>query len=110
MHSIPDIRLFWTKDPRFIEQFKILESGENVVEYKSFSKYPGCYKDVSFWGHNFTDNDMNDLVRDVANDLVESVKLVHQFTYLERLISNSVFINFIYHIHIYLYILHDNLD
>lgn len=45
--------------------------------FKPFSKYPACYKDVSFWFVGvFEDNDVNDIVRDVAGDLVESVELV----------------------------------
>ena len=78
LFSIPDIRLFWTKDPRFLSQF---ESGK-IVKFKPFSKFPSCYKDISFWINKnyFTntlhDNEFFDLVRDVAGDLVEDVELV----------------------------------
>ncbi len=45
LFDIPDIRLFWSKDERFSSQFK-----EGVVnKFIPYSKYPMCYKDVSFW-------------------------------------------------------------
>jgi len=77
LFSIPDIRLLWSTDPRFLGQF---ESGK-IVSFKSFSKFPACYKDVSFWtnGKPFHENDLCDLVRDVAGDMVETVKLIDKF-------------------------------
>jgi phenylalanyl-tRNA synthetase alpha chain len=45
LFSIPDIRLFWTQDQRFLSQFK---EGE-IITFDPYSKYPPCYKDVSFW-------------------------------------------------------------
>lgn len=45
LFSIPDIRLFWTRDNRFLSQFK---NGE-ISTFEPYSKYPPCYKDVSFW-------------------------------------------------------------
>lgn len=45
MFDIPDIRLFWSKDPRFIEQFN---KGE-VTQFQPFSKYPICHKDLAFY-------------------------------------------------------------
>ena len=46
LYGIPDIRLFWSQDPRFLKQF---ESGSNDIKFESFSKYPPRLKDVSFW-------------------------------------------------------------
>ncbi|KAH8708656.1 hypothetical protein GQ44DRAFT_743090 [Phaeosphaeriaceae sp. PMI808] len=46
LYSIPDIRLFWSKDMRFLSQFSETKSIERFVP---FSKYPACFKDVSFW-------------------------------------------------------------
>jgi phenylalanyl-tRNA synthetase alpha chain len=46
LYSIPDIRLFWSKDKRFLEQFS--EKGP-IRRFVAFSKYPACFKDVSFW-------------------------------------------------------------
>jgi phenylalanyl-tRNA synthetase alpha chain len=78
LFGIPDIRLFWSTDERFLGQFK---AGE-IVEFQEFSKYPLCYKDVSFWEPpGFHENDFCANVRDVAGDLVEKVELIDQFTH-----------------------------
>lgn len=45
LFSIPDIRLFWSLDVRFLSQF----SGDKITKFAPFSKFPLCYKDVSFW-------------------------------------------------------------
>ena len=37
LFSIPDIRLFWTDDPRFASQFK---AGQ-LTPFKPYSKYVG---------------------------------------------------------------------
>jgi phenylalanyl-tRNA synthetase alpha chain len=45
LFGIPDIRLFWSQDERFSSQFK-----KGVIsKFVPYSKYPLCYKDVSFW-------------------------------------------------------------
>jgi phenylalanyl-tRNA synthetase alpha chain len=74
LFSIPDIRLFWSTDPRFLSQFK---SGE-ITTFASYSKYPSNTKDISFWSNGPPphDNDVFDVVRDVAGDLVEDVRCV----------------------------------
>ncbi|GAA5826925.1 hypothetical protein JCM10212_005267 [Sporobolomyces blumeae] len=45
LFSIPDIRLFWSEDDRFLSQF---EDGK-ISTFKPYSKYPECYKDLAFW-------------------------------------------------------------
>nr|XP_019050428.1 phenylalanine-tRNA ligase [Kwoniella bestiolae CBS 10118]OCF29358.1 phenylalanine-tRNA ligase [Kwoniella bestiolae CBS 10118] len=81
LFSIPDIRLFWTSDPRFLDQFK---QGE-ITTFQPYSKYPPCYKDMSFWlppsSSAFHENDYCEIVRDVAGDLIESVTLIDEFTH-----------------------------
>ncbi|KAG6820357.1 hypothetical protein H0H93_001549 [Arthromyces matolae] len=80
LYSIPDIRLFWSSDPRFLSQF---EDGK-ITTFKSYSKYPSCFKDVSFWhpnGQNVHENDFCDLVRDVTGDIVEDVKKIDEFVH-----------------------------
>lgn len=75
LFSIPDIRLFWSTDERFLSQF---EQGR-ITSFKPYSKYPSCFKDVSFWlSPNTTlhHNDFCDVVRDIAGDLVEDVEKV----------------------------------
>ena len=51
LFNIPDIRLFWTDDPRFHSQFLSAIPGDHATfpSFKPYSKYPECYKDVSFW-------------------------------------------------------------
>jgi len=85
LFSIPDIRLFWSKDERFHSQFA---TGE-IVTFQSYSKYPPCLKDISFWTSSvegvddstFHPNDLNEVVRDVAGDLVERVELIDEFVH-----------------------------
>lgn len=113
LFDIPDIRLFWSQDERFLKQFK---QGQ-ITRFKSFSKYPPCYKDISFWVRPspaaaspigaqsssgaaaaaggdatkaspaetqpaaFHENDIMEIVRDVAGTLAEDVKLVDEFVH-----------------------------
>ncbi|XP_016198928.1 phenylalanine--tRNA ligase, chloroplastic/mitochondrial [Arachis ipaensis] len=78
LFDIPDIRLFWSNDERFTSQFS---EGQLGVKFKPFSKYPPCYKDISFWiNESFTENNLCELVRGIAGDLVEEVQLIDNFT------------------------------
>lgn len=53
-----------------------LPSQEGTIStFKPYSKYPPCYKDVTFWlPDGFHNNDLFEVVRDVAGDLVEEVR------------------------------------
>ncbi len=80
LFQIPDIRLFWSEDERFWNQF---QEGQ-ITTFRPYSKYPPCYKDISFWIHDlksFHVNDVLDLTRQVAGDLVEQVELVDRFVH-----------------------------
>ena len=78
LFQIPDIRLFWSEDERFHSQFA---SGE-IIQFQPYSKYPPCYKDISFWiNDKFHANDLNELVRSIAGDLVEELELIDHFTH-----------------------------
>jgi phenylalanyl-tRNA synthetase alpha chain len=89
LFEIPDIRLFWTSDERFWKQF----SEDTITKFQPYSKYPPCYKDVSFWLNDgdstsqqqehapFHVNELLDILRGVAGDLVENVQLVDQFVH-----------------------------
>ncbi|KAG8835886.1 Cell cycle serine/threonine-protein kinase cdc5/MSD2 [Serendipita sp. 399] len=72
LFQIPDIRLFWTTDLRFLNQFK----EGTVSQFRPYSKYPNSWKDVSFWlkDRDVHENDVYDTVREVAGSLVEEVK------------------------------------
>ncbi|RJE21700.1 Phenylalanyl-tRNA synthetase [Aspergillus sclerotialis] len=91
LFNIRDIRLFWSRDERFLSQF---EAGK-ITRFEPFSKHPACYKDVAFWLPSASasggssaggavpvhENDIMELVRGVAGDLVEDVQLIDEFTH-----------------------------
>ena len=63
LYNIPDIRLFWSNDKRFLKQFK----RDQPTDFKPFSNYPPCLKDVAFWlPEHFHENDFYDAVRNVC--------------------------------------------
>lgn len=45
LFGVTDIRLFWSRDRRFLEQFAC----GAPTKFSPFSKYPPIYKDISFW-------------------------------------------------------------
>ena len=86
LFGIHDIRLLWTRDSRFIEQFRSvgLHPATNI-QFKPFSKYPPCYKDISFWvTSDFNQSDFYEVVRSTCGDIVEKVKLVDEFFHPEK--------------------------
>lgn len=93
LFGIPDIRLFWSQDYRFLQQFS---AEKPIKQFVPFSKYPACYKDVAFWlrstsssaggglranSQDFHENDIMELVRGIAGNSVEDVKLVDEFSH-----------------------------
>lgn len=96
MFGIPDIRLLWSQDPRFLSQFT---SVEDIKRFVPFSKHPACYKDVAFWLRStsspaggggsgsssnvqgFHENDVMEIVREVGGSLVEDVRLTDEFSH-----------------------------
>ncbi|XP_065805138.1 phenylalanine--tRNA ligase, mitochondrial isoform X1 [Labrus bergylta] len=90
LYGIPDIRLFWSQDERFLKQFRVQDI-EQPVCFQALSKYPPLHNDISFWlpeskesedgQESFTENDFYELVRSVGGDLVEKVTLVDEFTH-----------------------------
>ncbi|XP_077591949.1 phenylalanine--tRNA ligase, mitochondrial isoform X1 [Stigmatopora nigra] len=84
LYDIPDIRLFWSRDQRFLEQFRV-DDVRRPVRFQALSKYPPLRNDISFWlpadQGAFHANDFYELVRAVAGDLVEEVTLLDDFTH-----------------------------
>jgi len=83
LFQVPDIRLFWTEDERFTSQFVgAVSSGRRDLKFVPFSKYPMCYKDVSFWhSAELHENDVAEIVRGICGDLAEDVQMVDQFVH-----------------------------
>jgi phenylalanyl-tRNA synthetase alpha chain len=80
LFEIPDIRLFWTDDERFSAQFRD-DMELSQMKFKPYSLNPPCLKDITFWlSPEFTENTFCALIREIAGDLVESVKLIDKFT------------------------------
>lgn len=74
-YNIPDIRLFWSEDKRFIDQFK-----DGETQFSPYSKHPPVYKDISMWiKADYEENMLHELAREVAGDLIECVELIDEF-------------------------------
>ena len=77
--ALPDIRLLWSNDARVKKQLVLGQA------YKEVSKYPPIERDISFIvTKGFVPNDYFDLVRDIAGDLVEEVKLLDTYENEEK--------------------------
>jgi phenylalanyl-tRNA synthetase alpha chain len=89
LFDIIDIRLFWTDDNRFLEQFE----EEKIVKFKQYPKLKAVLKDISFWidtsevtceektntfvWHNI--NNFYEIIREECGDLIEKVELCDNF-------------------------------
>ncbi|CAK7197700.1 phenylalanyl-tRNA synthetase alpha subunit, mitochondrial [Sporothrix eucalyptigena] len=85
LFQITDIRLFWSQDERFLSQFRGVSTDlDKLRQFVPFSKYPACYKDVSFWvggDGSLHNNDVMEVIRSVAGDVVEDVQLTDSFAH-----------------------------
>jgi len=91
LFGIPDIRLFWSDDSRFSEQFD-KDAFVKKVRFKPFSKYPPVTKDISMWvPEDFSDNDLCEIIRDEGGDQVEKVDLMDQFTHPKTKKTSKMF-------------------
>ena len=63
-------------------RFSGYTTGNHFLSYLFFSfQYPPCYKDVSFWiSESFTENNLCEVVREVAGDLAEEVFFFFMFS------------------------------
>jgi phenylalanyl-tRNA synthetase alpha chain len=78
--ELPDIRLLWSADERVKKQLVL------GTKFKEVSKYPPVERDISFIVRKeFVPNNYFDLVREIAGDLVEEVKLIDTYQNEEKL-------------------------
>lgn len=78
--EIPDIRIFWAKDPRITSQLKNIDS-----KYIEVSKFPATFRDISFIiDKNVSLNNYFEIVRDYADNLIEEVKLLDEYENEEK--------------------------
>jgi phenylalanyl-tRNA synthetase alpha chain len=97
LFEIPDIRYFWTENPKFLDQFK---DGEITI-FKEYSKLDEVNRDFSFFLPNdqvkdnrwIYQNDFYDLVRDIGMDYI--AKLDHFDTFFH---SKKKMMSHCYHI------------
>jgi phenylalanyl-tRNA synthetase alpha chain len=91
-YGIPDIRLFWSNDIKFLDQFKNRTCDDNIV-FVEYPKIDSIYKDISFWirdneitmskhSKKWTwklQNDFYDMVRNCFDDNIESLNMFDSF-------------------------------
>lgn len=83
LFDIPDIRLFWSNDSGFLNQFNEDDNGQ--YKYKAISTFPQCTNDLSFWLpegmqlDDFSPNDFYDIARGIGGDMIEQITLVDKF-------------------------------
>lgn len=88
LFEIPDIRLFWTSDSKFIDQY----SDGRIKKFVPYSAIDPIERDISFWlpDERVTRNDLGnfewidengfcEFVREAGGELVESVVLYDKF-------------------------------
>eukprot|EP00058_Branchiostoma_floridae_P026161 XP_002611651.1 hypothetical protein BRAFLDRAFT_117111 [Branchiostoma floridae] len=83
--NIPDIRLLWTEDEHFYEQFRV-QSHPAIpsVTYQEFSKFPPSYSyDISFWENpdaDFCEDDFMMLLREVGHDVIKEATVIDRYS------------------------------
>ncbi|XP_068936863.1 ferredoxin-fold anticodon-binding domain-containing protein 1 isoform X2 [Petaurus breviceps papuanus] len=77
--GIPDWRILWTFDKRFLDHFV----PGKVEPFKDFSLYPPSYvHDVSFWldeERGFDEVEFHTVARAVSQDMITSIQLLNRF-------------------------------
>ncbi|XP_011866566.1 PREDICTED: probable phenylalanine--tRNA ligase, mitochondrial [Vollenhovia emeryi] len=83
LYNIPDIRLFWSNDAGFLNQFKVDDPNARI-QYKPVSVYPPCTNHMSFWlpeDGSYSSHDFYDIVREIGGDTIEQISLIDEFVH-----------------------------
>jgi len=78
LFDIPDIKILWSTNSRFLKQF---QEG-TITKFIDYGKQPPCYKDISFWVNNpktFSENEFYELARNISGDLIESIDCIDTY-------------------------------
>lgn len=98
LFSLPDWRLLWSHDPRFLKQFEL--HPPPGTSFHPFSLFPEHFSfDISFWtGPTWEENKFHAVVREASHGTVEQVKLIDTFSHPD-LSQTSYCYRLIYHSH-----------
>lgn len=96
--SLPDWRLLWSHDPRFLKQFERRPSPG--TSFHPFSLFPEHFSfDISFWtGPTWEEKKFHAMVREASHGTVEQVKLIDSFSHPD-LSQTSYCYRLTYHSH-----------
>lgn len=98
LFSLPDWRLLWSHDPRFLKQFALRPSPGQT--FHPFSLFPERISfDISFWtASTYEEKEFHSVVREASCGTVERVKLIDRFSHPE-LSQTSYCYRLTYHSH-----------
>ncbi|XP_022618175.1 ferredoxin-fold anticodon-binding domain-containing protein 1 isoform X1 [Seriola dumerili] len=98
LFSLPDWRLLWSHDPRFLKEFELRPSPG--TSFNPFSLFPEHFSfDISFWtGPTWEARKFHAVVREASHGTVEQVKLIDTFSHPD-LSQTSYCYRLIYHSH-----------
>lgn len=98
LFSLPDWRLLWSRDPRFLKQFALRPPpGEAFHPFSLFPEHISF--DISFWtGSTYKEREFYAVVREASCGTVERVKLIDRFSHPE-LSQTSYCYRLTYHSH-----------
>ncbi|XP_035523150.1 ferredoxin-fold anticodon-binding domain-containing protein 1 [Morone saxatilis] len=98
LFSLPDWRLLWSHDPRFLKQFALRPSPGKP--FHPFSLFPEHISfDISFWtGPTWEERKFHAVVREASHGTVEQVKLIDRFSHPD-LSQTSYCYRLTYHSH-----------
>ncbi|XP_034034304.1 ferredoxin-fold anticodon-binding domain-containing protein 1 [Thalassophryne amazonica] len=98
LFSLPDWRLLWSHDPRFLKQFELCPSPRQT--FCPFSLFPKHFTfDISFWtGPVWEEMTFHAVVREASHGTVQQVKLIDTFSHPD-LSQTSYCYRLTYHCH-----------